>query len=144
MASVTEKSSIGERIKAVRRRASLGQEAFAASLGYSRRSLNAWETGAAEPPVVILPKLRRDYDVDPEWIVMGEDTTPQAHYGPADWDRLDRLLGDVDAVCRDVGLDLPLDRREALGRVLYDGGADAGQATRRQMRGTLLALSLGK
>jgi len=144
MASVTKNSSIGERIKAVRRRAGLGQEAFAISLGYSRRSLNAWETGAAEPPVIILPKLRRGYDVDPEWIVMGEDTTPQEHYGPADWSRLDRLLGDVDAVCQDVGLDLSPDRREALGRVLYDGGADAGQATRRQMRGTLLALSLGK
>ena len=139
-----EPSRIGERIKAVRLRAGLGQQAFAESLGYTKRSVIAWETGATEPPVIILPKLRRDYDVDPEWIVMGEDTTPQAHYGPADWDRLDRLLGDVDAVCQDVGLDLPPDRREALGRVLYDGGADAGQATRRQMRGTLLALSLGK
>ena len=54
-------SSIGERIKAVRRRAGLGQEAFAASLGYSRRSLNAWETGAAEPPVVILPQECANY-----------------------------------------------------------------------------------
>lgn len=141
---MSDASSIGERIKAVRLRAALGQEAFAASLGYSKRSLIAWETGAAEPPVVILPTLRHDYGVDPEWIVMGEDTTPQSHYGPADWDRLDRLLGDVDTVCQDVGLDLPPDRREALGRVLYDGGADAGHATRRQMRGTLLALSLGK
>ena len=32
---------------------------------------------------------------------------------------------------------------EALARVLYDGGADAGAANRKQLRGTLLALSLG-
>ncbi len=140
---MSETSSIGERIKAVRRRAALGQEAFASALGYSKRSLIAWETGAAEPPVVILPKLRRDYDVDPEWIVMGEDTTPQGHYGPADWERLDRLMRDIDAVCVDVGLKLSPERRQSLGRVLYDGGADAGQATCRQLRGMLLALSLG-
>lgn len=136
-------SSIGERIKAVRHRAALGQEAFAASLGYSKRSLIAWETGAAEPPVAILSTLRRDYDVDPEWVVMGEDTIPQNHYGPADWDRLDRLLRDVDTVCSDVGLALTTERRQALARVLYDGGADAGQATCKQLRGMLLALSLG-
>ena len=137
-------SGIGERIKAVRLRAALGQEAFASTLGYSKRSVIAWETGAAEPPVAILPTLRREYDVDPEWIVMGEDVTPQSHYGPADWDRLDRLLRAIDAVCFDVGLDLPLERRQALGRVLYDGGADADQSTSRQLRGMLLALSLGK
>lgn len=136
-------SSIGERIKAVRHRAALGQEAFAALLGYSKRSVIAWETGAAEPPVAILPTLRRDYDVDPEWIVMGNDTTPQGYFGPADWDRLDRLMRDVDAVCVDVGLELSFERRQALGRVLYDGGADAGQATCKQLRGMLLALSLG-
>lgn len=140
---MTAIASIGERIKAVRRRAALGQEAFAASLGYSKRSLIAWETDAAEPPVAILSTLRRDYEVDPEWIVMGENTIPQGHYGPADWERLDRLLRDVDVVCSDVGLELSPERRQALGRVLYDGGADAGQATCKQLRGMLLALSLG-
>jgi transcriptional regulator with XRE-family HTH domain len=137
-------STIGERIKAVRRKAGLGQDAFAGTLGYSKRSLISWETGAAEPPVAILSKLRRDYDVDPEWVVMGEDATPQSHYGPADWERFDGLLADVDAVCVDVGLELPRERSEALARVLYDNGALAGRLTRKQIRGTLLALSLGK
>lgn len=140
---MNDQTSIGERIRAVRLRSALGQEAFAASLGYSKRSVIAWETGAAEPPIAILPTLRRDYDVDPEWIVMGEDATPQAHYGQADWDRFDRLLRDVDAICIDVGLKLSFERRHALGRVLYDGGADAGRATCKQLRGMLLALSLG-
>lgn len=137
-------TSIGERIKAVRLKAGLGQEAFAGTLGYSKRSLIAWETGTAEPPVAILRKLRHDYDVDPEWVVLGDDTMPKSHYGPADWARFDGLLTDVDAVCRDVGLELPRERSEALARVLYDSGAAAGPSTRKQIRGTLLALSLGK
>ena len=135
-------STIGERIKAVRLRAGLGQDAFAVALGYSKRALVSWELGGAEPPVALMAKLRRDYDVDPEWVIMGEDTTPLSHYGPADWARYDRLLGDVDAVCKDVGLGLPFERTQALARVLYNGGGDAGTTNRRQLRGTLLALSL--
>jgi len=141
---VSSASTIGERIKAVRLRTGLGQEAFAKALGYSKRALVSWELGGAEPPVSLMTKLRRDYDVDPEWVILGEDTVPQSYYGPVDWDRLDRLGGDVDAVCRDVGLRLPDERSQALARVLYDGGADAGVANRKQLRGTLLALSLGK
>lgn len=137
-------STIGERIKAVRLKAGLGQEAFATALGYSKRALVSWELGGAEPPVALMAKLRRNYDVDPEWVIMGEDTTPCSYYGPVDWERLDRLLGDVDAVCKDVGLRLPPERCQALARVLYNGGADAGATNRRQLRGTLLALSLGE
>lgn len=75
---------------------------------------------------------------------MGEDTTPQSHYGSVDWGRLDRLLREIDTVCVDVGLKLPSGRRDTLGRMLYDGGADAGRATYKQIRGILLMLSLGK
>ena len=135
--------TVGDRIKAVRQRAGLGQQAFADALGYSKRALVSWELGGAEPPLAILPKLRRDYDVDPEWVVMGEDTIPRSYYGPVDWGRLDRLMRDVAKVCVDVGLELKPEQYEALARVLYDGGADAGKATRKQLRGTLLALSLG-
>lgn len=140
---MSDTPSLGDRIKAVRLKAGLGQDAFAQALGYSKRALVGWEAGAADPPIAILPKLRRLYDVDPEWVVMGEDTTPRGFHGPADWDRLDRLLGDVEAVCVDVGLKPKPGRCAALARVLYDAGADAGQATRRQLRGTLLAMSRG-
>lgn len=144
---MNDQCTIGQRIRAVRRRAGLSQDAFAAALGYSKRSLIAWETNAVEPPLGILADLRRDYDVDPEWIVTGEDEIPRSHYGPVDWDRLDRLAEDVKAVCTDVGLSFPPERRyerfHALARVEYDEGADAGSATRKRLRKMLLALSLG-
>ena len=89
-----------------------------------------------------MAKLRRDYDIDPKRVILAEDTVPRSYYGPIDWDRLDRLRGDVNTVCRGVGLKLPDERSQALARVLYDGGADAGAANRKQLRGTLLALSL--
>lgn len=138
---VSGSSTIGERIKAVRLRAGLGQETFAKTLGYSKRALVSWELGGAEPPVALMAKLRQAYDVDPEWVILGEDTVPRSYYGQVDWDRLDRLHDDVDAVCTDVGQNLPKERIQALARVLYDGGADAGAANRKQLRGTLLALS---
>ena len=141
-------TTLGQRIRAVRRRAKLTQDAFGASLGFSKRSLIAWETDAVEAPISILTKLRQTYDVDPEWIVMGDDEVPSSHYGPADWARFDRLLEQVTAVCIDVGL-VPkskqfAERCKALARIYYDNGSDAGPATRKHMRGTLLAISMGK
>lgn len=137
-------STIGERIKAVRLRAGLGQEAFATALGYSKRALVSWELGGAEPPVAALVRLRRDHDVDVEWLALGEDTTPCSYYGPVDWSRLDGLADEVEAVNIDVGLGLSEERQRALTRVLYDSGAGPGAANRKHVRGLLLALSLGK
>lgn len=137
-------STIGERIKAVRLRAGLGQDAFAAALGYSKRALVSWELGGAEPPVAALVRLRQAYDVDVEWLSLGEDLVPRSYYGPVDWARLDRLAQEIAMVSIDVGVKLPPERCQALARVLYDSGSDAGAANRKQVRGTLLALSLGK
>lgn len=140
---MTGTSSIGKRIKAVRERAGLGQDQFAAALGYSKRSLVSWEADAAEPPVAILVRLRELYNVDPEWVVMGEDLRPRSYWGPVDWERLDRIARDIHAVCVDVGLDLNLERRTALARIQYDADMDAGHANRKQLRGMLLTLSQG-
>lgn len=136
-------STIGERIRAVRARSGLSQERFAASLGFTRRALLNWEGGLAEPPVAILARLRELYDVDPEWVVMGEDTEPQSAYGQVDWERYDRLAQMVDAVSRDVGLELPQPVHTRLIRGLFDDGPEEDQANRKKLRATLLAISKG-
>lgn len=137
-------STIGKRIKAVRTRAGLPQDRFASALGYSKRALINWEHDAAEPPIGILPKLRNIFDVDPEWVVMGEDTTPQSIYKQIDRERWARMSRDVDRVCVDVGLDLTADQRVGLVRSMYEdpSSADAENATR--LRRTLRALSLDR
>lgn len=71
---LTKEATIGGRIRAVRRKAGLTQEDFARALGYSKRSLISWETGSADPPIAILPSLRRHYSIDLEWLVMGDGT----------------------------------------------------------------------
>ncbi|WP_176473171.1 helix-turn-helix domain-containing protein [Sphingomonas lenta] len=138
------KRSVGERLKAVRKRAGLAQGAFAQALGCSRQSIVNWEGGSAAPPIAILAELRRKFDVDPEWVVMGEDDTPRSRYGPADWDAFDGLVADVEAVCRDVGLKHQPERHVALARDLYDAGLDPGATNRKHLRATLLKMSMRK
>ena len=71
------KTTIATRIRLVRTLSGCSQERFAASLGYSRRSLLNWEGGIAEPPIAILKRMRDQYNVDPLWLVMGEGDTPK-------------------------------------------------------------------
>lgn len=117
---------------------------FAAALGYSRRALINWEQNAAEPPIVILAKLRQLYDVDPEWVVMGRDLTPQSRYGQTDWSRYDRIARDVEAACTQVGIAFDGDVVTGLVRDLFDDEPVDYEANRKQLRRTLLAIARGK
>jgi len=71
---LANEATVGGRIRAVRRKAGLTQEEFARALAYSKRALISWETGSADPPMAILPLLRRLYSIDLEWMVMGDGT----------------------------------------------------------------------
>ena len=137
-------STIGDRIKAVRVRAGLPQERFATTLGYSRRALINWEQGIAEPPIGILGELRRLYDVDPEWIVTGEDTLPRQSCRQVDWGRFDRIERDVDAACTQVGMDLEPQVLAQLIRGLFDDDPSADEANRKRLRVMLRAIAAGK
>lgn len=136
--------SIGERIRAVRQKAGLSLDRFAAALGYSRRALINWEQNAAEPPIGVLVRLRQLYDVDPEWIVMGEDLSPRTYFGLTDWTRFDRIMKDVDAVCFQVGVDFEPRVRTELVRGLFDDDPVDDEANRKQLRRTLHAIANGK
>ena len=129
-----EASTIGERLRAVRLRAGLSQDRFAKLLGCSKRALLNWEHGDAPPPISILPMLRKHFDVDPEWLVMGKDTTPRALFKQVDWKRLERLERDVRRACFDFGLELTADQQTSLVRALYDDGSEADETNRKQMR----------
>lgn len=142
-------STIGERIRAVRQRAKLPLDRFAETLGCSRRALINWEQNAAEPPISVLAKLRRLYDVDPEWVVMGEDLTPRTRHAPIDWDRFDRIARDVQAASKQVGTDFGADPVDAkviteLVRDLFDSDPTEDEANRKRVRRTLQAIGRGK
>jgi transcriptional regulator with XRE-family HTH domain len=136
--------SIGERIRAVRQKAGLSLDRFAAALGYSRRALINWEQNAAEPPIAVLAKLRQLFDVDPEWVVLGEELTPRSRYGSTDWARFDRIAKDVDAACIQVGVDLEPHVRTELVRGLFNDDPADDESNRKQLRRTLHAIAKGK
>lgn len=79
-------TTVGERLRAIRERAGLSHARFASTLGYAARTIYNWEDGSAEPPMEILPKLRKQYDVDPEWVVSGKDLNPVSRYQETDND----------------------------------------------------------
>lgn len=139
-----EASTIGQRIRAVRQRAGLSLDRFAETLGYSRRALINWEQNAAEPPIGVLANLRRLYDVDPEWVVIGEDLSPRAHFSKIDRERFARIERGVDAACIQVGISFEPQVRTELILGLYDDDPADEAANRKALRQTLLAIAKGK
>lgn len=99
-----------------------------------------WEQGTAEPPVAILRVLREKFDVDPEWVVSGEDTVPRRLSKPIDWVFLETIERDVRFACRGIGLDLTAEQRQRLMRALYDEGQEAYASNGKRMHGMLQAL----
>lgn len=137
-------SSIGERLKAVRVRAGLAQAAFGETLGYSRRAVINWEQGTAEPPIGILAKLCGLFDVDPKWVVMGEDLSPRARYGATDWARFDRITREVKAACAQIGVEIEDQVHVELVRDLFDDDPGEDEANRKQVHRTLRAIARGR
>lgn len=136
-------NTIGERIRAVRLREGLSLDRFAEVLGYSRRALINWEQNAAEPPISVLPKLRKLYDVDPEWVVLGTDLVPRVQHRATDWARFDRIVREVGAACQQIGIDFEDRIRMELARDLFDEDPSQDQANRKQLHRTLRSIARG-
>lgn len=139
-----ESFTIGQRIRAVRQQAGLSLDRLAEALGCSRRALINWEQNAAEPPIGILPKLRDLYNVDPEWIIRGEDLVPQSRFRLTDWARFDRIADDVAAACAQVGIKFDDKVITGLVRDLFDDEPDDYDANSKRLRRTLLSIARGK
>lgn len=139
-----ESFTIGQRIRAVRQQAGLSLDRLAEALGCSRRALINWEQNAAEPPIGILPKLRDLCNVDPEWIIRGEDLVPQSRFRLTDWARFDRIADDVAAACAQVGIKFDDKVITGLVRDLFDDEPDDYDANSKRLRRTLLSIARGK
>ncbi|MCT2400415.1 helix-turn-helix domain-containing protein [Novosphingobium mangrovi (ex Huang et al. 2023)] len=134
--------SIGARIKAVRESSGLGQEAFATRLGFTRRSLHSWEKDLASPPVQVLAKIRTEFDVDPEWVLMGSDLKPVRHYSTIDWGFYDETIRDLISICGEVRLVLNKEQLERLGRIEFANGSDLKGKDRARVREYLRTFAL--
>lgn len=117
-------SSLGQRIGAVRAREKLSQAEFADRLGFSRRSLMSWESGQADPPTTVLIQMRKQFDVAPEWILLGADLNPQRHFNQIDWAAYDDVQAKLTTKAKKAKLCLPDKMLVRLSRMVFSDGTD--------------------
>ena len=134
--------SIGKRIEAVRKREGLSQEAFADCLGFSRRTLHAWEKDQTPPPVSALVKIREIFDVDPEWVIMGDGLTPRRHFQPIDWSVYDKMICEIEKIAAEVRLVLSSEQVERLARIEFADGTQLAGNDRSRLTEYLRTFSL--
>ncbi len=56
-------TELANRIKLIRNRRNLSQERFGSKVGVSGKTISAYETGKATPPLKVLEKITSVYDV---------------------------------------------------------------------------------
>ena len=117
-------STMGARLRAVRERERMSQVDFAETLGASRSALINWEKDESEPPAGMLRLLRARFDVDPEWLLSGEDLVPRRHHVIQDWQVYDRIETELAAACRQARLELSVGQLRDLARIIYEDGTE--------------------
>lgn len=98
----------------------MSQQEFADRIGYSRRQVIAWESAANAPPIWALAAVRREFDVDPEWILSGPGQVPLADVGYPDASRKARIRKDVEALAQEWGLDISSNAVDNLTALILD------------------------
>lgn len=136
-------AQVASRIRAVREKHGLTQQDCANRLGYSRRQFINWENGDATPPIWALAAIRREFDVDPEWVLTGPGNVPLREAVPPEVGREQRLAREVEALADEVGLTLPsaalANLAQLIAREMPEAEAEAKNRTRKMLR----AIALG-
>jgi transcriptional regulator with XRE-family HTH domain len=78
-----EASTIGERIRAARKRAGLNQAALAERLGVTQPAIANWESGVHDPRRVVLAKLAEALGAPLEWLAEGARSPAERDKHPA-------------------------------------------------------------
>ncbi len=140
---VHDVDGVAERLRLARNYVGLSQQEFADQIGYSRRQVNAWESASNTPPIWALLAVRKIFDIDPEWVLAGPGDIPLRDTIPADSAREKRLVKEVGAMARDVGLTLPRRSIDNLAQLIFRETPEAEPAAKKQLLKTLKAISLG-
>lgn len=78
-----EPLSIGERIKAARKSASLSQVDLAKKVGVTQPAVANWESGVHDPRRLMLAKIAAALQVSPDWLASGARSPAEADKHPA-------------------------------------------------------------
>lgn len=71
-------TTIGERIKKLRKDAGLSQVKFSAALGLTQSFLSGLEKGRYQPTVALLIRVANIYKPDAHWLLTGESSASEA------------------------------------------------------------------
>ncbi|OYX36063.1 MAG: hypothetical protein B7Y99_02660 [Caulobacterales bacterium 32-69-10] len=112
--------AVAARLAKVRADSELTQEAFAVRLGFPKRTYLGWERGETEPPIGMLTALRREFDIDPDWILNGPESEPRPHRSLFDWARLQRLQDEIEHFTVEIGAKLTVSQLLALARNVFE------------------------
>jgi len=112
---------IARRLVAVRQHSGLNQSAFAARLGFARRTYLGWERGESDPPIWLLDALHQEFGIDPHWLLHGPGDRPRQYGAGLDWSRFSRLLVAVDEAARAAGLAPRPEQLCELARAVFEG-----------------------
>ena len=118
-------STMGARLRAIRERGRMSQVEFAELLGVSRGALINWEKDESEPPTSVLKLMRGHFDVDPEWLLNGDDLLPRRIFAIHNWPIYDRIEAELQAACHEARLELSPDQLRDLTRIIYEDGTEA-------------------
>ena len=135
---------VATRLRLAREHAGLTQQEFADELGYSKRQVHCWETGANVPPIWVLAAVRSTYNVDPEWILSGPGLVPLQDARVPDPDRMPRLRREVVKLANQAGMNLPDVSIESMARVIAHQAPEMEREAKQNVLKVLRAISLAK
>lgn len=120
----------------------MSQVEFAQALGTSRNTLINWEKDESEPPVDVLRTIRLRFDVDPEWLMMGEDLKPRRHLRNQDWETYDMIEKKLAEMCQRARLGLSPTQLSAITRIIYEEGSEVESLEKGQLMKALRVIAL--
>jgi transcriptional regulator with XRE-family HTH domain len=103
-------SALGARVAITRNELALSQAKMAEALGISLRAYQSYELGKRSMPVEALYKLHKLYDVDLNWVLLGQEAARVEH----DIARWDEFQHDLDRYLSEAGITLKSEKRIAI------------------------------
>jgi transcriptional regulator with XRE-family HTH domain len=137
-------AGVAERLRLSREHAGLSQAEFADRIGYSRRQVISWETGVTAPPIWAVMAVRRECNVDPEWVLLGPGIEPLHDAVPREAGREQRLAREVAAMAREMGFTLKGPQVTHFVKAIMEEKPDAEAEAKRHLRKAFRAFSMGQ
>lgn len=121
---------IGRRLRAIRERAGLSQDAFAESIGASKRAYANYERGEREVPMGVVKAVLDLYDIEPAWLMSGPGVEPiAAGAGQVDFRLIVQIVGELERQLAGVGRRLRDDHKARVIKALYLLALEQGRVT---------------